>query len=84
MRRDHILPRDTDTRVLNAQRPVDLIGLDVDIEWNVQIDGRAASIGTLAISRLYMAQLLKCVAGIGQELAEEDFIVGVEGIGPDI
>ena len=52
----------------------------MDIEWTVQIDGRVASIGTLVISRLYMAQLLECVTGIAQELAEEDFIVGIEGM----
>jgi hypothetical protein len=55
------------------------LGLGVQID----ADGRGRVLGRVLAGRGGEALLVQCVGGVGDELAEEDFLVGVEGMDQD-
>mmetsp|Transcript_13844 Transcript_13844/g.28219 ORF Transcript_13844/g.28219 Transcript_13844/m.28219 type:complete len:405 (-) Transcript_13844:193-1407(-) len=77
----HVVSRHADAGIRNGQRVGRLVGRDADFEG----DGRViAAVAADFSGGLEMAQFFEGVGGVGDEFAEEDFLVGVERVGHDV
>lgn len=74
----HVVSRHADAGIRNSQRVGRLVGRDADLEG----DGRVVAADFPG--GLEMAQLFEGVGGVGDEFAEEDFLVRVERVGHDV
>ena len=63
----------SDSRVLDGQRVVGLVGDELDLELGLGIEDGA-------VRERLVADFVEGIGRVGDELAEEDFLVGVESV----
>jgi hypothetical protein len=70
---DQVRLSHTNTRVLDAESVVGLVGNKFDLQLRLRIEDGG-------IGQRLVADLIESITRVGDQLAKEDFLVGVKGV----